>query len=317
MSPDSSKPLVIMIVGSTGVGKTGLAIELASAINGEIISADSRYLYRGMDIGTAKPSADERNGIPHHLIDTADPDQTWTLADFLDRTLELIEKMVAANKVPIIVGGTGQYMRALTEGWSIPTFETDENLRRELNHLADEIGKEQLHQKLAIVDPEAAGFVDPTNVRRTIRALEVILSTGQKFSSLRVKEGPAYDFWIIGLCLERELLYARIDSRIEQMFERGLVDEVKRLLALGYTPDLPSMSAIGYQEVSRFLKGDIDLETAKALMRKRTRQFVRRQTNWFKPTDPSIRWYSMQTNPISDVIKDLTEYLLMRGHVER
>jgi tRNA dimethylallyltransferase len=317
MSPDSSKPLVIMIVGSTGVGKTGLAIELASAINGEIISADSRYLYRGMDIGTAKPSTDERNGIPHHLIDTADPDQTWTLADFLDRTLELIEKMVAAHKVPIIVGGTGQYMRALTEGWSIPTFETDENLRRELNHLADEIGKEQLHQKLAIVDPEAAGFVDPTNVRRTIRALEVILSTGQKFSSLRVKEGPAYDFWIIGLCLERELLYARIDSRIEQMFERGLVDEVKRLLALGYTPDLPSMSAIGYQEVSRFLKGDIDLETAKALMRKRTRQFVRRQTNWFKPTDPSIRWYSMQTNPISDVIKDLTEYLLMRGHVER
>ena len=316
MSVVKSKPLVVMMVGATGVGKTGLAIELASVINGEIISADSRYLYRGMDIGTAKPSLGERKGIPHHLIDSADPDDTWTLADFLDQTLRLIQQLVATKKVPIIVGGTGQYMRALTEGWRIPAFEGDDNLRRVLVKLAGEIGKEQLHQKLAILDPEAANFIDPSNVRRTIRALEVIFSTGQKFSSLRIKEGPAYDYWIIGLSLERELLYARIDTRIEDMFERGLVEEVARLLSNGYAPELPSMSAIGYQEVSRYLNGKIELETAKVLMRKRTRQFVRRQRNWFKSTDPSIHWYSMNTNPINDVINDLSENLPIRGKDE-
>lgn len=316
MSPDNIKPLVVMIVGATGVGKTGLAIELAAAVNGEIISADSRYLYHGMNIGTAKPSLDERKGIPHHLIDTANPDDTWTLADFLDQTLRLIEQLVVAKKVPIIVGGTGQYMRALTEGWRIPTFESDESLRTALGKLADEIGKEQLHHKLAMLDPEAAAFVALTNVRRTIRALEVILSTGQKFSKLRVKEGPAFNYWIIGLSLERETLYARIDARIEEMFEKGLIDEVEGLLADGYSPDLPSMSAIGYQEVCRYLQGEIDLEEAKVLMRKRTRQFVRRQTNWFKPSDPAIHWYSMQPNPIQDVIKDLSEHLPMRGDRE-
>lgn len=302
-----------MIVGATGVGKTGLAIELALAINGEVISADSRYLYRGMVIGTAKPSFAERKGVPHHLIDTADPDEPWTLADYLDQTIHLIELLAAENKIPIIVGGTGQYMRALTEGWRIPTIKTDVNLRSVLGEVAEEIGKEELHKMLAILDPEAAEFIDPTNARRTIRALEVILSTGQKFSTLRVKDGPAYEYWIIGLSLERQLLYARIDTRIEEMFERGLVEEVKHLLAKGYRPELPSLSAIGYQEVCRYLNGEIDLETAKGLMRKRTRIFVRRQANWFKPADPKIHWYSMRSNPISDVIKDLTVHLSLRG----
>lgn len=306
-----------MIVGATGVGKTGLAIELASAINGEIISADSRYLYRGMDIGTAKPSVSERRGVPHHLIDTADPKDTWTLAVFADKTHQLIEKLLTDNKVPIIVGGTGQYMRALTEGWRIPAFETDQNLRRVLSDWSAEIGKEEIHQKLSIVDSEAASFIDPSNVRRTVRALEVIFSTGQRFSSLRIKEGPAYDYWIIGLNLKRELLYARTDARIEEMFKRGLVDEVNRLLKNGYGPDLPSMSAIGYQEATRYLSGEIDLEAAKALMRKRTRQFVRRQTNWFKPSDKTIHWYSMETNPVFEIINDLSAHIRTRGQHEQ
>lgn len=316
MSPDKTKKLVVMIVGATGVGKTGLAVDLAMAINGEIISADSRYLYRGMDIGTAKPSMNERKGVLHHLIDTADPNDTWTLAVYLDKTYQLIEKMLSERKVPIIVGGTGQYMRAMTEGWRIPVFENDENLRRVLSDWGAEIGKEEIHHRLSIIDSDAASFIDPTNLRRTIRALEVIFSTGQRFSSMRVKEGPGYDYWIIGLTLAREQLYTRIDARIEEMFKQGLIEEVGSLIENGYGPDLPSMTAIGYQEVVRYLNGEIDLEAVKALMRKRTWQFVRRQTNWFKPSDKSIHWYSMSTNPISEIINDLSTHMRTRGQHE-
>lgn len=313
MSPGKQNDLVVMIVGATGVGKTALAIELASAIGGEIISADSRYLYRGMDIGTAKPSINERKGIPHHLIDSAAPDETWSLAVFLERTLQLIEEIREKQKVPVIVGGTGQYVRALTEGWRIPAHESNESLRRVLYEWGEEIGKEKLHRKLAILDTEAARIVDPSNVRRTIRALEVIFTTGEKFTSLRVKEGPAYDYWIIGLTMDRDRLYERIDARIEEMFQRGMIEEVKKLLERGFGQELPSMSAIGYLEVIRYINGEIDLETVKSFMRKRTRNFVRRQTNWFKPTDGSIHWYSMDGDPTLRIIDDLHHHMQLRG----
>jgi tRNA dimethylallyltransferase len=299
--------LVIMIVGPTGVGKTGLAIELSKAIGGEIISADSRSLYRGMDIGTATPSIGERAGIPHYLIDTADPDDTWSLAVYLEKTVQLVDDLVSKNKVPIIVGGTGQYMRALKEGWRIPAFETDENLRNILHNWSEVIGKAEIHHKLSVIDAEAARIIDPSNVRRTIRALEVIFSTGQRFSTLRVKDGPAYEYWIIGLTLPREQLFERIDARIDEMFRRGLIQEVKQLLEKGYGPDLPSMSAIGYREVTRYLNGEIEFEAARDQMKNRTRQFVRRQANWFKPDDKTIHWYSMEKDPIPEILKDLSE----------
>ena len=305
MSPDSNLNRVLLVVGPTGVGKTGLSIDLARKIDGEIISADSRYLYRGMDIGTAKPSLDERKSVPHHLIDVADPDETWSLALFIERTHKLIDQIQSRNKVPIIVGGTGQYMRAITEGWRIPAFEPASNLRRVLTEWSEAIGRDELHKKLTLLDDEAARFIDASNVRRTIRALEVILSTGVKFSSLRIKEGPAHNYWIIGLTMERRELYERVDARIESMFKRGFVEEVRRLLELGYGPAFPSMSGIGYREVIRYLNDEIDLETAKGLMRRGTRQFIRRQTNWFKPADPDIHWFSMDPYPLATILEDL------------
>lgn len=296
---------VILIVGPTGVGKTNLSINLALRLNGEIISADSRYLYRGMDIGTAKPSIEDRKGIPHYLIDVADPSETWSLPIFLAQTKILIEKINSKDRTPIIVGGTGQYIRALTQGWRIPALEPNEPLREVLIEWGHDIGGVKLHKKLAILDKDAAQIIDAANIRRTVRALEVIFSTGRRYSEQRRKDGPAYDYWVIGLTMERSQLFRRVDQRIEEMFDHGLVEEVENLLNKGYGPDLPSMSAIGYREVIRYIKGETDLETTKELMRKGTRQFIRRQANWFKHNDRHIHWYSMDSNPLELIIKDL------------
>mgnify|MGYP002388587144 FL=1 len=194
---------VILIVGPTGVGKTELAIRLAERINGEIISADSRYLYRGMNVGTAKPNSNDRNRVPHHLIDVANPDETWSLANFIDRTLLLIEEIHKRQRSVVIVGGSGQYFRALIEGWQIPELEANHLLRDCLGDWAEDISGIGLHHKLAIIDPQAAEKIDPTNIRRTIRGLEVIFSTGRRFSELRKRVEPMYRYHVIGLTMPR------------------------------------------------------------------------------------------------------------------
>ncbi len=299
------KDRVILIVGPTAVGKTGFAIKLAKRVGGEIISADSRYLYRGMDIGTAKPTTEERETIPHHMINVADPDETWSLSTYIKKTLNLIDEIHDRGKIPLVVGGTGQYIRALTEGWRVPEMVPNETLRKVLIRWGDQIGPMELYSKLSILDPDAANFIDATNIRRTIRALEVIFSTGSRFSELRVKDGPAHEYWIIGLTMPRIELFARVDERVDQMFRDGLVVEVRELLDLGYDPTLPSMSAIGYKEVILYLKGEITLEEARALIKKNTHQYVRRQANWFKPTDPKIHWYQMDPYPLEMALSDL------------
>lgn len=308
MSLERDPQRVIMIVVLTAVGKTRLSINLADRIQGEIISADSRYLYRGMDIGTAKPTEEELASVPHHMIDIADPDDTWSLPRYLEETLRLIDEIHARKKPPIIVGGTGQYVRALTEGWRMPEFEPNQELRKVLADWSMLIGAMELHRKLSIIDMEAAKIIDATNVRRTIRALEVIFITGQRFSELRRKEGPTHDYWIIGLTMARDELYKRVDARINSMFDNGLVNEVRMLLEKGYSPALPSMSAIGYREVVQSIQGDITLEDAKVLMRKNTRQFIRRQANWFKPSDESIHWYEMHPEPMEQLLNDMREF---------
>ena len=300
-----SKLPLVLIVGPTAVGKTELAIQLAEKLNGEIISADSRLFYRGMDIGTAKPSHQELARVPHYLIDIVNPDETLSLAVFQQKAKDIISDIHTRNKLPFLVGGTGQYIRAVTEGWTPPEVTPDERLRDVLEKLKEERGLEWLHDRLAQLDPEAAAKIDARNVRRTIRALEVILTTGRKFSEQRGQVDSPYQLITIGLTRPRPELYQRVDERIDAMFANGFVDEVKGLLEKGYSPTLPSMSAIGYRECVSVVKGLLTEDQAKVEIRRVTRVFVRRQANWFKESDPNITWFKVQDG----VEKEIETYI--------
>ena len=287
-------PSLVLIVGPTAVGKTEIAIQLAERLDGEIVSADSRQFYRGMDIGTAKPTREEQARVPHHLIDIADPDETISLAVFQKNAREVIADIHTRKKLPFLVGGTGQYIRAVTEGWTPPEVSPNEKLRDELGRMKEERGTNWLYEKLKNLDPVAAQKIDARNFRRTIRALEVILTTGRKFSDQRGQTDSPYRLITIGLTRPRAELYERVDQRIEAMFANGFVDEVKGLLAKGFSPSLPTMSAIGYRECIRVVHGELNEEQAKAEIRRATRVFARRQANWFKETDPKIRWFRVE-----------------------
>jgi tRNA dimethylallyltransferase len=290
--PHSRQPLVAL-VGPTAVGKTELAIKLAVRMQAEIISADSRLFYRGMDIGTAKPSLAERNQAPHHLIDVVDPDETLSLAEFQKLAQATIVEIAGRGRLPILVGGTGQYIRAVTQGWEVPEVEPDPDLRRALQSWADQVGYTGLHQVLAVLDPAAARSIDARNLRRTVRALEVIYSTGRRFSDQRQHGESPYRILLLGLWRPRPELYARIDARIQDMLSSGLTEEVQGLLAKGYSTDLPALSAIGYRQIIDYLNGTLSLGEAVAQIQRATRVFVRRQANWFKPDDPTIHWFQV------------------------
>ena len=310
MQPDRASKKVVIVVGPTAVGKTDLAIRLAErVINAEIISADSRLLYRGMDIGTAKPTPAEQARVIHHLINLAEPDDIWSLAVFQERLMHTIHEIQLRNHLPIIAGGTGQYIRSLIEGWTIPAVKPLPHLREILERWAKEIGTERLFEKLAMIDPVAAERIDANNLRRTIRALEVIFTTGDLFSAQKEKSPPDLDFKLIGLMRPREELYTRVDARIEAMFAQGFVTEVQRLLDKGYSADLSTLSAIGYREVVQYLHGDCSLEEAKVQMRRKTREFIRRQANWFKPDDPLIEWYEMTPDPLDAIHSSILGWL--------
>ncbi len=300
-----NKKTLILIVGPTAVGKTELAIQLAERLNGEIISSDSRLFYRGMDIGTAKPSSAEMLCVPHHLIDVVNPDETLSLAIFQQMAREIIANIQGRGKLPFLVGGTGQYIRAVTEGWNPPEVKPDVGLRNVLENMEKEKGKEWLYEKLRQLDPEAASIIDLRNVRRTIRALEVIFTTGRKFSKQRGQSDSPYHLITIGLTRPRAELYQRVDERIEKMFADGLLDEVKGLVEKGYSPALPSMSAIGYRECVRVIKGELNTDQAKAEMKRLTRVFVRRQANWFKESDSQIHWFNPSNEYAIEKIEDL------------
>jgi tRNA dimethylallyltransferase len=305
MLDNTVKKRVLVIVGATAVGKTDLAIELAQRVNGEIISADSRLFYQGMDIGTAKPTCEQMSKVPHHLIDCAEPEEVWSLSVYHEKAYECIEDILVRGKVPMLVGGTGQYIRAITEGWELPQQEPNLVMRQSLENWAKEIGPEELHRKLRLIDPYAAQEIDWTNVRRTIRALEVIFMTGRRFSEQRRKSEPLYDFYIIGLTRPRKELYERIDLRVEEMFRQGLVAETQALLVKGISLVHPNLSAIGYREVAQYLNGNVSLSEAMQQMKKKTREFVRRQRNWFKPDDITIHWFEMSEATVEEIIVKL------------
>ena len=306
----NSHPPLIVILGPTAVGKTSLSIQLAERVGGEIVSADSRLFYRGMDIGTAKPTVEERKLVPHHLIDVAYPDDIWSLGRYKKVALGIISDIHSRKKIPILVGGTGQYIRAITEGWVVPKLKSDLYLREVLLKWVDRIGVNGLHSRLETIDPQAASKIAPNNVRRTIRALEVIFHTGKRFSELRLREPVPYLIVQIGLSRPREMLYQRIDERVDAMIEAGFVDEVRRLLEKGYSPDLPSLSAIGYGQIIAYLNGEMTIEDAVASIKQMTRHLVRRQANWFKYSDSEIIWLEVKTDTvvqIESIIFKLTE----------
>jgi tRNA dimethylallyltransferase len=283
-------PALVAIIGPTAVGKTEAGIAVAEALEGEIVSADSRLIYRGMDIGTAKPNPEQLSRVPHHLIDIAEPEESWSLAQFKQAADDAITGVHERNRLPLLVGGTGQYVSAILEGWIPPPRSVDDSLRNTFENYAAENGPLALHTKLEAVDPQSARTIEPANVRRVARALEVYEVTGIPLSEQRRSNPPDYRILRLGLNLPRAELYGRIDDRIDQMLERGLVDEVQALLDRGIEPDHPPMSAIGYRQIGDYLSGNGTLEEAVAEMHRLTRQFVRRQANWFKEDDPEIEW---------------------------
>ena len=296
------RPL-ILIVGATAVGKSELSMQLAEAIGGEIISADSRSFYRGMDIGTAKPAAADIQRIPHHLVNIAYPDETISLSQFLALARDCIDEIHGREKVPFLVGGTGQYVRAILEGWELPEGEPDLMMRSVLENIAQEYGAIRFHHGLRFIDPEAARSIDASNIRRVIRAYEVIFTTGKKFSAQRIRTQCPYSTLTIGLTRIRSEIYSRADQRIESMIETGLEMETRDLLSRGYSVELPSMSAIGYKEMAKVVNGEITTNEAALLMKKRTRTFIRRQHAWFQPDDPDIHWFSPGSESIHEIAR--------------
>jgi len=283
--------LVVAIVGATATGKSALALELAEALSGEIVSVDSRLLYRGMDIGTAKPTRAERSRVAHHLIDVADPDETWSLARYQEAVYQVVPQILANGHLPFLVGGTGQYMRAVLEGWNPPEEAFDPRIRARLEAEAQAGRGGELVARLEQVDPSSAARIDPRNLRRVIRALEVYEAGGEPAGARSRRRTPKFDAVRLGLALPRPELYDRVDRRIDSMIEAGLVEEVRGLLARGYDRRLASMSAIGYGEIAAHLAGETDLSEAVRRMRSATRRFVRHQANWFRQTDPTIHWF--------------------------
>jgi tRNA dimethylallyltransferase len=301
---------LIAIEGPTAVGKTALAIELAERFDGEIIGADSRQVYRFMDIGSATPTSAERSRVPHHLIDIVAPDETLTLGQYKELATGCIYDIVRRGKLPLIVGGTGLYLKAIIEGWTIPEVAPDYALRERLLADASAQGNAALYEKLLAVDPVAAGKVDPRNVRRVVRYLEVYHATGQPISSRQHKIAPPYDLLQIGLTLPRAELYQRIDARVDAMMAQGLLDEVRRLVDMGYDPDLPALSGFGYRQLIRHVLGGISLTDAIEETKKESRRFVRRQYAWFPLADQNILWLHAGNGAVTQASEAVEEFVL-------
>jgi tRNA dimethylallyltransferase len=300
---------LIAVVGPTATGKTTLAVALARAIDGEIVGADSRQVYRHMDIGTAKPTPEERALVPHHLLDMVDPDEPFSLAQYLELATVALEDIWARGRQPLLVGGSGQYVWALLEGWAVPRLSPQRELRCSLEERAASEGAEALHRELAHVDPQAASRIDPRNVRRVIRALEVYEVTGRPISFWQEKVPPSWDTLILGLTGPRDELYRRIDARVDAMVAAGLVDEVRGLLAMGYSPELSSMSGIGYREVCQHLVGELDLPAAVVHIKTGTHRLARQQSTWFRGDDARIRWLAAGEGAVGEAMR------LLRGRI--
>lgn len=281
---------LLAIVGPTGSGKTELSIAIAETVDGEIVNADSRQLYRDMAIGTALPGDEQRSRVRHHLFAITPPDSPINVTEYRALAEKAIAGIAARGKLPILTGGSGLYIRAVIEGLAPPAVAPDPELRRRLEVEIEENGPETLYAELVEADPEAAGSIDPRNSRRLIRALEVIRLTGGKFSEQGGAMAPDRSVLKIGLTLDRAALYERVDRRVDRMIEAGLIEETKRLLDAGFDESLPAMTSVGYREITGFLKGEVTLGEAVEKMKQRTHRFIRQQYTWFRLSDPGIAW---------------------------
>lgn len=304
------KPLIV-IGGPTACGKTGFSIKLAKQIGGEIISADSMQVYRYMDIGTAKVTLEEADGVPHYLIDEFDPDEEYNVMLFQQKAKAYMEEIWAKGKIPILVGGTGFYINALLYDNDFTETENDTSYREECYKLAEEQGVEVLYARLKEIDPAYAEIIHANNVKRVTRALEYHYLTGQKFSEhnaeQKAKDTP-YNAAVIILSMEREKLYARIEERIDLMMEQGLLEEVKGLLEKGYTPDLVSMQGIGYKEFIPYFQGDCTLDEAITQLKTNTRRFAKRQLTWFRRQIEGL-WIDMSKASGEEAMAEALAYL--------
>ena len=303
------RPLIIL-TGPTAVGKTAASIGLAKAVDGEIISADSMQVYRGMDIGSAKISREEMGGIRHYLVDVLEPEEEFNVVKFQHLAKQAAEEIYSRNRIPIVVGGTGFYIQAVVKDIDFSQDTEKSSVRTELEKLAGEKGGEYLHQLLAQKDPESAQKIHPNNIKRVIRALEYYELTGEKISLHNEKEGEKlspYNTAYFVLNDNRDRLYERIDRRVDQMLENGLVEEVRRLAQMGYTRDMVSMQGLGYKEILAYLDGECTLEEAVYVLKRDTRHFAKRQLTWFR-REQEVIWVNKPDFDYDD--KKILEYIL-------
>ncbi len=294
------RPL-IALVGPTAAGKTQLSLALARRFAGEIVSADSRLFYRQMDIGTAKPTPNERERVPHHLIDIREPDEPLTLGEYRRVASDTIAAVHGRGRLPLLVGGTGQYVMAVLEGWGIPEVPPHPLLRRTLRRL----GRHELARWLAVLDPAKAEELDSRNIRRVVRALEVALISGRSMTDLQKKTPPPYDSLMIGLECERSWLYERIDARVDRMMADGLLDEVKALKEAGYSARLPALSGLGYRQLYAHLNGEMSLDVAVERMKNETHRLARQQGTWFRKDDKRIHWLRADASDLQAKVETL------------
>ncbi len=307
---------VIVIVGPTASGKTRLSIELARRINGEIISADSMQIYKYMDIGTAKPDLEEMAGIKHYLIDEISPDEEFSVAKYRELALKYIDRILKEGKHPIVAGGTGLYVNALVYNINFSETISDWELREKLKKESEEKGNRYLYEQLLEIDPEAAKKIHENDVKRIIRALEVFRHTNKPISQHQQDsrlEPPHYDFRIFGLRMERSRLYERIEKRVDSMFERGLVEEVRKLKEMGYERNITAMQGLGYKEIFAFFRGEATLEEAKYVIKRDTRHYAKRQLTWFKRLE-NIHWIDLDDNAnIEEMVKNIEDCIASSG----
>ena len=307
---------VIAVVGATSTGKTSLGIELATHFSGEVVNADSRLFYRGMDVGTAKPSPIERRGVPHHLIDILDPHASYSLSDFLQAAKKAIADIDMRGKISVVVGGSGQYVWGLLEGWQVPKIPPDPALREELEYQLKTEGIEPLQDRLRETDARGIDQIESLNPRRLIRAIERAIATGDAMGGASKSAKPPYDALVIGLTASREVLHARVEDRVDQMLNTGWLEEIRELRRNGISREMSSMSAIGYRQLLDFIENRESWDTVREAIFIGNRRLIGAQNNWFKPSDERISWFNITDDDfVGDVTRTVGHWLSNRGHM--